>query len=181
MTDPAVGWIEICTVPSARVDPVASQLELAWLTCYLLPEKVLVDRENKFLAEFREMIINDLPSDSSEPFGKSIQSNTFSDPNQAGDLISCRSQTGILIFANMSPISWYSKKKNTVETSTVGFEFIAPRIAAKKLKGLRCELMMMGVPLDGISNVYVDKESVVNSSVRPKTSLKRKQVLSLMP
>ena len=35
--DPATGWIEIHTVPSARSDHVANQVKLAWLTRYLLP------------------------------------------------------------------------------------------------------------------------------------------------
>ena len=59
MIDPAIGWVEIRTVPSARADLVANQVELAWLTRYPLPNKVIVDRGNEFLAEFREMIIND--------------------------------------------------------------------------------------------------------------------------
>ena len=59
MIDPATGWIEIRTVPSARADLVANQVELAWLTRYPIPNKVIMDRGNEFLAEFREMIIND--------------------------------------------------------------------------------------------------------------------------
>ena len=59
MIDPATGWIEIHTVLSARADLVAYQVELDWLTHYSLPSKVIVDSGNEFLAEFREMIIND--------------------------------------------------------------------------------------------------------------------------
>ena len=59
MIDLATGRIEICTVPSASADLVANQVELAWLTHYLLPNKVIVDRVNTFLAKFREMITND--------------------------------------------------------------------------------------------------------------------------
>ena len=59
MIDLATGWIEIRTVPSAQADLVANQVELAWLTYYALPNKVIVDRGNDFLAKFREMIIND--------------------------------------------------------------------------------------------------------------------------
>ena len=32
MIDPATGWIEIHSVPEARADLVANQVELAWLT-----------------------------------------------------------------------------------------------------------------------------------------------------
>ena len=53
MINPATS---LSTVPSARADILANQVELAWLTCYPLPN---VDRGNEFLAEFREMIIND--------------------------------------------------------------------------------------------------------------------------
>ena len=56
MIDPAIGWIEICTVPSARVNLVSNILELAWLTRYPLPSKVIVDCGKEFLAEFKTMI-----------------------------------------------------------------------------------------------------------------------------
>ena len=46
-------------MPSARAHLVANQVELAWLTCYPLPDKVIVDRGNEFLAIFREMVTND--------------------------------------------------------------------------------------------------------------------------
>ena len=59
MIDPATGWIEICTVPSLQADLVANQVELSWLTRYLLPNQVIVYRGNEFLAEFREIIIKE--------------------------------------------------------------------------------------------------------------------------
>ena len=48
MIDPATGWIEICIVPSAWADLVANQVELAWLTHYPSPNKVIMDRGNDF-------------------------------------------------------------------------------------------------------------------------------------
>ena len=59
MIDPTTGWIEIRTVLSAQADLVANQVELALLKRYPIPSKVIVDRGNKFLAKFRDMIIND--------------------------------------------------------------------------------------------------------------------------
>ena len=56
MINPATGWIEIRTVPSARADLVSNIVELAWLTGYPLPSKVIVDHGNEFLAEFKTMI-----------------------------------------------------------------------------------------------------------------------------
>ena len=63
MIDPATGWIEIRIVPSTGVDLIANQVELAWLTIswltrYPLPNKVIVDRGNRFLAKFSDIIIN---------------------------------------------------------------------------------------------------------------------------
>ena len=50
MIDLAIGCIEICAVTSARVDLASNQAELAWLTRYPSPSKVIVDQENKILA-----------------------------------------------------------------------------------------------------------------------------------
>ena len=46
MIDPATGWIEIRTIPSARADLVTKQVELAWLTRYSLPSKIMFHWEN---------------------------------------------------------------------------------------------------------------------------------------
>ena len=59
LIDPATDWVEIKAVPSARADLVANQVELAWLTRYPLPEKVILDRGNEFLAEFKTLIEGD--------------------------------------------------------------------------------------------------------------------------
>ena len=56
MIDPATGWMKICMVPSTCADLVSNIVELAWLTRYPLPSKVIVDRGNEFLAEFKTMI-----------------------------------------------------------------------------------------------------------------------------
>ena len=44
MINPATFWREICTIPSVRVDLIANQVELAWLTRYPLPSKVILVR-----------------------------------------------------------------------------------------------------------------------------------------
>ena len=43
MIDLATGWKHICSVPEARADPVANQVELSWLTRYPLPNKITID------------------------------------------------------------------------------------------------------------------------------------------
>ena len=41
MIDPATDWIKICSVHEDRVDLVANQVELAWLTRFPLPFKII--------------------------------------------------------------------------------------------------------------------------------------------
>jgi hypothetical protein len=85
-----------------------------------------------------------------------------------------RSQTGILLFLNRAPIIWYSKRQNTVETSTFGSEFVAMRIAVELIEALRYKLRMFGVPLDGPTNVFCDNEAVTKNATIPESTLKKK-------
>jgi len=62
--------------------------------------------------------------------------NVFVDANHAGNLVTRRSHTGILIYCNQAPIMWYSKAQKTVETSTFGSEFVALRIAVELVEAL---------------------------------------------
>ena len=39
-------------------------------------------------------------------------------------------------YVNHAPILWYSKRQNTVETSTFGSEFVAAGIAVEIVEGL---------------------------------------------
>ena len=85
-----------------------------------------------------------------------------------------RSHTGVLVFLNRAPVLWYSKRQNTVETSTFGSEIVALRIAVEMVEGLRYKLRMMGVPLDNSTSVFCDNESVVKNTTRPESPLKKK-------
>ena len=70
-----------------------------------------------------------LPHNAPTPKGKTVDISIFVDADHAGNKVTRRSHTGILIFCNLAPIIWYSKRQNTVETSTFGSEFIALKIA----------------------------------------------------
>ena len=59
-------------------------------------------------------VVEDIPSTIPGPLGKEVQINAFVDADLAGELTTRRSQTGILIFLNMTPIVLYSKRQNTV-------------------------------------------------------------------
>jgi hypothetical protein len=43
---------------------------------------------------------------------------------------------GFLIYLNMAPIVWHSKKQSSIETSFFGVEFVAMKQAMEALQGL---------------------------------------------
>ena len=85
-----------------------------------------------------------------------------------------RSQSGILIFCNRAPIIRYSKRQNTVDTSTFGSEFQVIRNAVELTEALRFKLRMFGVPVDGATNVFCDNEAVYKNTSLPESTLKKK-------
>ena len=115
-----------------------------------------------------------LPPNMPEPRGLEVQVNCFVDADHAGNRITRRSHTGILIFINHSPIVWYSKSQTTVESSTFGAEFVVTRIAVNLVESLRYKLRMFGVPIEGPTNMFVDNSSVVLNATVPSSTLKKK-------
>ncbi len=82
----------------------------------------------------------EVPPNAPEPRGMAVQINVFLDADHAGNKVTRRSQTGVLIYLNKAPIMWYSKAQKRVETSTFGSEFVALCIATELIKGLRYKL-----------------------------------------
>ena len=78
-----------------------------------------------------------IPRNAPEPRGLPMQLNMFCDASHATDLVTRRSTTGIIFFLNGAPIKWYSKRQNTIESSTFGSEFVALKIAMEMNDGLR--------------------------------------------
>ncbi|GFH48973.1 Blackbeard [Chaetoceros tenuissimus] len=98
----------------------------------------------------------------------------FVDSDHAGDKVTRRSQTGILLYLNSAPIIWYSKRQATVESSTFGSEFVALRIASELIISMRYKLRMMGVPIEGPTHVFCDNEAVYKNSSIAHSTLKKK-------
>jgi hypothetical protein len=69
-----------------------------------------------FYPDAKEALADDMP----QPRGRSMQMIVFADADHAGDRVTRRSRTGILLYLNRAPILWYTKKQNSVETSTFG-------------------------------------------------------------
>ena len=81
--------------------------------------------------------VEDLPPNAPPPRGNPVEMNTFVDSDHAGDKVTRRSQTGILLYLNSAPIIWYSKRQNTVESLTFGSEFVSLRVASELIISLR--------------------------------------------
>ena len=85
-----------------------------------------------------------------------------------------RSRTGFLIYLNLSPIDWVSKKQLTVETSVFGAEFIALKHCHERLRALRYMIRMMGISISGPSFIHGDNMSVIRNTKTPESMLKKK-------
>jgi hypothetical protein len=86
--------------------------------------------------DFYHGVKEKIPPNAPPPRGEPVQIDCFIDADHAGNRVTHHSQTGILVFLNRSPIIWFSKAQNTVETSTFGSEFTALRIATELLESL---------------------------------------------
>ena len=69
---------------------------------------------------------------------------------------------------------WYSKRQNTVESSTFGSEFVAMRIAKDMAIALRYKLRMFGITIDGAADVFCDNQGVVKNMSLPESVLSKK-------
>ena len=124
--------------------------------------------------DFYEGVKEAIPDNAPKPRGRGVSIHCFVDANLAGNTVTRRSQTGILIFVNRAPIIWHSKRQNTVESSTFGSEIVALKNAVELIEGLRYKLRMFGVPILGPANVFCDNEAVTKNCSIPESTLKKK-------
>ena len=108
------------------------------------------------------------------PRGRPITITVFVDASHAAHKVTRRSHTGFVIFINRAPVIWYSKRQNTVESSTFSSEFIAMKICVEYIIALRHKLRMFGVPVTESGKVLCDNESVVRNSSKLESNLNKK-------
>ena len=108
------------------------------------------------------------------PRGQTFSTHCFVDSDHAANTVTRRSQAGLLLFGNRAPVTWFSKRQNTVEMSTYGSEFIAMKIAEEHMEALRYKLRMFGIPMEGPTNVFCDNEAVFKNTSIPDSTLKKK-------
>ena len=137
--------------------------------------------ENKFAPvskedwkEFYGDVVEEVAPFIPEPLGNAVDIHCFVDADHAGNLLTRRSHTGIIIFVQNAPVLWYSKKQNTVESSSFGSEFVAMRTARDMIVGLRHKLRAFGIPLRGPANVFCDNQGVVKNTSLPQSTLSKR-------
>jgi hypothetical protein len=135
--------------------------------------------ESRFQAcdwtDFYKYAEEPIPSNMPTARGRIMSAHCFVDSDHAGDKVSRRSQTGMLIFCNTAPIMACSKRQNSVEGSTCGSELVVMRQAIDLVKGLRCKLKMFGITTEGPTDVFCDNQSVFKNISAPESVLSKKQ------
>ena len=119
-------------------------------------------------------IKEDIPLNTPEPRGNSVQVNCFVDSDHAGDKITRSFQTGILLYGNSAPIVWYSNRQTMCKTSISGFKFVGLQIACELIIYLHYKLRMFCVSLIGEANVFCDNEAIYKNLAFAKSALKKK-------
>ena len=120
--------------------------------------------------------VREEPPGAAQPLGEPVSVTFFTDADHAGDKLTRRSHTGIILMVNSAIINWYLEKQNVVETSTFGAELIALRTALEMTEALVYKLTMFGVKVDDTPVVLCDNSSVVINTSYPESLLKKKHL-----
>jgi hypothetical protein len=134
-----------------------------------------VFKSNADWRDFYGDVTEELPLNMPKPRGQPVVVSCFVDANHTGNVISRRSRKGIfLIYVQNVPIIWFSKRQNTVESSSFGCEFVALRAAKDMVVALCYKLRMFGVPINGPANVFCGNNGVVKNTTIPELMLTKK-------
>ena len=140
----------------------------------VIPDVSSYEIERHNWSEIYPNASEELPYNMPEPKGKPVRMITYFDANHVYDIVNRRSTTGVLLFLNRTPIKWYSKRQNTVESSTYGSELVAGRIATDIMVEYRQKLRMLGVPILDSTLLFGDNKSVIMNTTLPSSNLKKK-------
>ena len=138
-----------------------------------IDEKIFNHDISPFREHYRDAH-EELPFNQPTPRGRAVTTMAYIDASHAANKVTRRSHTGYIKFVNRAPIQWYSRRQNTVESSTFSSEFIALKTLVEAIHGLQYKLCMFGIPLDGPTKVLCDNEKVVNNSSKIESTLNRK-------
>lgn len=106
--------------------------------------------------------------------GKELQVTIFVDASHASDLDTRRSVSSYLVFVGKTIIASYSKRQNTVETSTYSSELVAFRAAVDKAIAVRFNLRALGLKVTKPVVMLCNSSSVCSNLQLPSSTLKKK-------
>jgi hypothetical protein len=178
LASPRIGYLEQpCNIirylgkyVNSNVDLDPTKWDIDWVGEASEYPKILA----RAMKELYPDAVNELPPNMPEALGESVILTMFVDTDHAGIKVTRRSRTGIIIYINSAPIIWFSKRQNTVESSTFGSEIVTLQIGMELLETLRFKLRMFGVPIEGESRIFCDDKSVVTCGSNPDCRLKKK-------
>ena len=85
-----------------------------------IDEKIFHPSYKNFWEEFYPDAEEAIPGNAPPPRVNPVYVGCYVDTDLAGNLLTRKSHTGIIIFVDNSPIIWYGKRQNTVELSRFG-------------------------------------------------------------
>ena len=119
-------------------------------------------------------IKEELPPNLPEPKMRPVELTIYFDASHACNMITRRSVTGIIVFVNGTPIRWYCKKQNTVESSTYGSELVAGRLATEMAIEFRYIFRMLGCQIKGPVQLLGDNRGMIQNCSLMSSQLKKK-------
>lgn len=92
---------------------------------------------------------------------------TYSDADWAGDRDSYVSTTGYIVYLGRNPLSWSSKKQQSLARSSIEAEFRAVASTIAELLWLQSLLYELNIKLELQPSIYCDNLSATHYSVNP--------------
>ncbi|KAM1319725.1 hypothetical protein ACFX2H_004687 [Malus domestica] len=111
--------------------------------------------------------------------GLEVNSDTiraFSDADWAGDPNDRRSTTGFVVFLGSNPISWSSKKQQTVSRSSTEAEYRALATAAAELDWIKQLLTVLHLAIPSSPVLFCDNMSAIALSSNPVLHQRTKHI-----
>ena len=137
-------------------------------------DRIFNDASKEEWKDFYEYAEEPIPCNMPSPRGLELKITCYVDADHAANKVTRRSHSGILIYCQNTPIIWFSKRQNTVETSSFGSEFVALRLATELIESLRYKLRMFGIRVESTTDVFCDNESVTKNASIPSSVLSKK-------
>jgi hypothetical protein len=118
--------------------------------------------------------VEEIPRNMPEPGDQGFVIRAKVDADHAFDSVTRRSRAGFIVWINSCLIYFVSKRQTSVETSSLGSEFVAVKQYCEYLRGTRYKLRIMGIPVNGPCYICGDNQSVLANTTESGSTLNKK-------